>query len=713
MTLTLPRRAVVDPDELPATVSAPPASPTATDGRSGQPSDPEREWLRKLNWGLFETLVESAFSRDGFVVGPVPQRLDGRADMLLERRGERLLVQCKHWKAWQVGTPAVAELRELVDEEGLDNGLLITAGKFSPEAAALAEDSGLLLLDGDDLLRMAAGGPVLPLADETTSQWALPKGWTAFGAPTCPLCEAPMLYKKVRAGAHTGMRFWGCRNYPTCRAIREVGPAYAGLPLERPAPGVETDEVVAVEDVTAQNDAAEQPAPSLAVVVTADIDKESVDDDADGDASALPQVLPAAPVPVAALPEVPLPVAPLAAADLPARPLPTAPLPTAPLIEYARAEELGDEAEPVDAESVEAVQVDADSVEPAPAAALPSAAPIISDSAADAPIVGEPQVSESSALAPAAILPSAPVPQLLPAPMMAAEEPDLAIAEQASAEPTPAEPPTAEPASAELSAPELPNVASLSVEQPVMPPMALPVEPVAAAEPPAEVLVVPVVPATDAAPRVIPPAPAATGMPPVPTAPVPAAPVAEMPTFPPAAAPIAAAVEAPPPALVAPPNPAVVAATEATVSPPLSPQEAVPAEPVVEVAAHTPPAVAEDAPASPRGWADPQGAEPEVAEPGAIVRRRAELGLPELQLPPGSEDSYRCCWSIPPGPTHVTRTTMCPASSPRSTRPISGRRRPILSTMSAHRSAGRNRPRSRLPRSLQRRPQRHRGGAIT
>lgn len=569
-------------------------------------------------------MVESAFSRDGFEVGPVPQRLEGRADMLLQRRGERLLVQCKHWKAWQVGTPAVAELRELVDEEGLDNGLLITAGKFSQEAAALAEDSGLLLLDGDDLLRMAAGGPVLPLADETTSQWALPKGWTAFGAPTCPLCEAPMLYKKVRAGAHTGMRFWGCRNYPTCRAIREVGPAYAGLPLERPAPSAETDaepvadEVVAAEDVAAQNEAAEEPTPSLDVAGAAPSDHESFDDDAVGDAAMLLQVLPAAPAPFAALPAVPLPMAPLPVADVPPMPLPTAslpiaPLPTAPLIESVGAEALGGEAEPVDAESVEAVQVDADSVEPPlmatlPAAPPPSAAPITSDSADDAPILSDPPVSESSALALDAILPSAPVPQVLPVPVIAAVEPDPAIAE---------------PASAELSAPELPTVAPLPVEQPMMAPMVVPVEPVAAAGAPAEPPVVPVAPATDAAPRAIPPAPPATVMPPVPTAPSPAAPVAAMPTLPPAAAPIAATVEAPQPTLVAP-------------------------EPVVEApAVETPSAVVEDAPASPLGWTDPESAEPEVAEPGAILRRRAELGLPELQLPPGSEDSYRVLLAHP------------------------------------------------------------------
>lgn len=324
MTLTLPRRAVVDPDELPATVSAAPASSATVSDASASPSGPEQEWLRKLNWGLFETLVESAFSRDGFQVLPAPERVSGQADMLLERQGEQYLVQCKHWKAWQVGTPAVAELRALVDEHGFGNGLLITAGKFSPEATELAQESGLLLLDGNDVLRMASGSPVLPLADETISQWALPKGWTAYGAPTCPLCESPMLYKRVRGGEHAGMRFWGCRHYPACRAIREVGPSYLGLPLERPAP--EADPAP-----SAPVDVAE-PTPE-AVVEGGQVD-EAV-------ATLIPptQGLPTAPMMTAmSTPLLPMPVAPLVEPTAPddAAPEPVADvgvlLPSAPMV---------------------------------------------------------------------------------------------------------------------------------------------------------------------------------------------------------------------------------------------------------------------------------------------------------------------------------------------------------------------------------------------
>lgn len=41
-------------------------------------------------------------------------------------------------------------------------------------------------------------------------------------APKCPRCGARMVLRKVRRGAQEGKTFWGCRNYPKCRAIQEV-----------------------------------------------------------------------------------------------------------------------------------------------------------------------------------------------------------------------------------------------------------------------------------------------------------------------------------------------------------------------------------------------------------------------------------------------------------------------------------------------------------
>jgi len=46
------------------------------------------------------------------------------------------------------------------------------------------------------------------------------------GAPRCPKCDSEMTLRTVKKGEHAGKRFWGCTNYPNCRAM---------LPYTQPA----------------------------------------------------------------------------------------------------------------------------------------------------------------------------------------------------------------------------------------------------------------------------------------------------------------------------------------------------------------------------------------------------------------------------------------------------------------------------------------------
>ncbi len=38
----------------------------------------------------------------------------------------------------------------------------------------------------------------------------------------CPKCSSPMVRRKAAKGAHAGKEFWGCNNYPKCKAILPV-----------------------------------------------------------------------------------------------------------------------------------------------------------------------------------------------------------------------------------------------------------------------------------------------------------------------------------------------------------------------------------------------------------------------------------------------------------------------------------------------------------
>ena len=42
------------------------------------------------------------------------------------------------------------------------------------------------------------------------------------GAPQCPRCGAEMTLELARRGEQSGTKFWGCSDYPTCKATRRA-----------------------------------------------------------------------------------------------------------------------------------------------------------------------------------------------------------------------------------------------------------------------------------------------------------------------------------------------------------------------------------------------------------------------------------------------------------------------------------------------------------
>ena len=77
--------------------------------------------------------------RNGFcgVGGPLldlhADGADGGVDLILERPGERVLVQCKHWKAWKVGVQTIRELFGVMTLKGASGGIVATTGRFPVE----------------------------------------------------------------------------------------------------------------------------------------------------------------------------------------------------------------------------------------------------------------------------------------------------------------------------------------------------------------------------------------------------------------------------------------------------------------------------------------------------------------------------------------------------------------------------------------------------
>ena len=111
--------------------------------------------LHDMSWQEFEVTVSEAFRLDGF---RVEERggagADGGIDLVLYREREKFLVQCKQWKAYQVGVSVVRELYGVMAAQGAAGGFVVTSGRFTKDAVEFAEGRNVVLIDGAILFDM-------------------------------------------------------------------------------------------------------------------------------------------------------------------------------------------------------------------------------------------------------------------------------------------------------------------------------------------------------------------------------------------------------------------------------------------------------------------------------------------------------------------------------------------------------------------------------
>jgi restriction system protein len=169
-----------------------------------------------LTWSQFERLIAEFYRRNGVTVtsrgGPMA---DGGVDLnLTYPTGERLIVQCKHWKNRHVGVKPLRELWGVRDDEKADGAIFVTSGSFTAEALAFARGKELELIDGSKLRGM--------IADVKRTEAPVPASEPAPtpSAPLCPRCQSPMVLRIARRGANAGEQFWGCSTYPKCQGTR-------------------------------------------------------------------------------------------------------------------------------------------------------------------------------------------------------------------------------------------------------------------------------------------------------------------------------------------------------------------------------------------------------------------------------------------------------------------------------------------------------------
>lgn len=105
----------------------------------------------------FEEAVAGVLARSSYrKVRVVGKAADLGVDIAcLDRRGRPVVVQCKrHAPGIAVGSGEVQRFLGSITHAGADRGILVTTSRFSAPAVSLAEQHGIELVDGTDLVEM-------------------------------------------------------------------------------------------------------------------------------------------------------------------------------------------------------------------------------------------------------------------------------------------------------------------------------------------------------------------------------------------------------------------------------------------------------------------------------------------------------------------------------------------------------------------------------
>lgn len=174
--------------------------------------NPAADALNGMNWQEFEMLVGEAFRRRGFAVAETGGGgADGGVDLVLTKDGEKLLVQCKQWRAYKVGVNVVRELYGVMAAKGAAGGYVVTSGRFTQEAMDFAAGRNITLMDGAALRALISGVKVESAAANVEAT-----------TPACPSCGSAMVRRVAKRGANAGNAFWECAQYPACKGVRSL-----------------------------------------------------------------------------------------------------------------------------------------------------------------------------------------------------------------------------------------------------------------------------------------------------------------------------------------------------------------------------------------------------------------------------------------------------------------------------------------------------------
>ncbi len=176
------------------------------------------EVIDRMTGEEFEELLLAHFQAQGYTGTLTPETTgDYGADLILERNGQRTVIQAKRYKN-VVGIAAVQQVIGAIKYYQAESGMVITNSTYTPNAERLAQANGIELIDREQLIAIMRTSRGKSARRETQTERAEPKTERASILPDkiCPFCGRMLVARTGKYGS-----FVGCSGYPTCRFTQQ------------------------------------------------------------------------------------------------------------------------------------------------------------------------------------------------------------------------------------------------------------------------------------------------------------------------------------------------------------------------------------------------------------------------------------------------------------------------------------------------------------
>ncbi len=181
--------------------------------------------VKKLSWREFEHFVGEYYRRKGYEVkGLGGNGPDGGIDLIATNsNGEKIIIQCKHWRAFKVPVQIVREVYGVMVDNAASGAAVITSGSFTRDAEDFVVNKPIELIDGKALakliseVKIAAPAPMPAAAIKSAPHQRQAVLVQTNPPPLCPHCKKEMVLREARPQYAAPGKFWGCANFPRCR----------------------------------------------------------------------------------------------------------------------------------------------------------------------------------------------------------------------------------------------------------------------------------------------------------------------------------------------------------------------------------------------------------------------------------------------------------------------------------------------------------------